>query len=168
MNKELDPVLRDFIITMYSGIPSSLIEARWRGATFSEIARQTLMSCVGFIYGVYASGNINLATKLANDLDFSFSGLLRNSEDTLLEVSTDLSSMSFAFLLLGKLSDQSRGEQLLREFEQGRGPLVRKIGFIGRERYYGKIFNGGIIFHGSRYIHKLEDDHGQRWWSVHT
>ena len=135
---------------------------------FDERARETFMLSVGFIVSIYYQGNIRLAETLAKSLHRCLH-FLAPQDGAIAEVFSDGSDMSFAFQLYGLLENQDDYERILRECEAaGKHPSVKKLGrHSWDQKAYGKIYNGGIIFHGMRRLHCLENE-GEHPWSTHT
>lgn len=151
--------LRDVILTFQRGVPTSFIETLGR-LEFTPDAKATLMNCCGFIAGTYYSGNIDLADKLARNLtdQFKWRG---QGEGRFAKIGSDYCHMSFSFLQFYEVTES--------EYASVTENRRCKTGYYPREKFYAMTFNGGIIFHGARHLHKLDTvDPDAKWWSTHT
>ncbi len=120
------------------------------------------MNCIGFIAGIYYSGNIDLAAILASNFVEQFYWLA-HGEGSYAEVTTDNDSMSFNFVRYSSIDEPTYNGIIAA------GGRAHKVPYAFRHNYYAFMYNGGIIFHGNRYLHCLDkygDDH--KWWSTHT
>jgi len=138
-------------------------------------------SCIGFLRGMAAAGKVEEAERMAQTLFRSFS--LGSNDDRVdwasihpdrplmappahmhpqgnkLVVTDDGSFLSFSFLYVGIMGDQS--------VKNGTWEFP---GFNERDiKYrYGKVFNGGIIFHGLDQNYTVRIGGGSAGWSMHT
>jgi len=138
-------------------------------------------SCIGFLRGIAAAGKIEEAEKMAKTLFNAFS--IGSSDGRVdpaslaqerplmdppkhmhpqcnkLVVTDDGSFLSFSYLYFGIMSNQS--------------VIDGTWEFNGYSDYdkkwrYGKVFNGGIIFHGLDQNYTVRIGGGGAGWSMHT
>jgi hypothetical protein len=166
MNEGLSQNLRDILITFNSGHPSSYT-GLFRQLEFDDGAKETVMNCAGFIAGIYYSGNIRLAENLSKSLfdNLYFRG---HAEDAHCKISSDYDCMSFGFLQFYRVDPDKLDEEMKCNWIKL--PENRKL-YLGYpvNGWYAFSMNGGIIFHGKRYLHCLDQvDPDAKWWSTHT
>lgn len=150
--------LRDVILTFQRGVPNSLIPTLGN-LEFTPDAQSTLMNCCGFIAGTYYSGNIGLADGLARNLidNLKWRG---QGEGQFAKIGSDYCHMSFSFLQYFEITE-SEYASVTENKRYTTGHYNKK--------YYAMSFNGGIIFHGARHLHRLDTvDPDAKWWSTHT
>lgn len=139
-------------------------------------------SCVGFLRGMAAAGKVEEAERMARTLFKSFD--IGSNDDRVdprslaqerplmevpehmfpqgnkLIVMDDGSFLSFSFLYVSIMDDQ-RTQGNTWEFPGYGGDHNRKY-------RYGKVFNGGIIFHGLDQNYTVRIGGGGAGWSMHT
>lgn len=160
---------------------SSLMKEMFSNTIWERGGLARFHSCIGFLRGMVAAGKIDEAEKLAETLFRSFAlGMNGDQVDTCslnqerqlmnpakpywphgnkLVVMDDGSFLSFSFLYVGIMLDQTLKSDRVWEFP-ARNEWDTKY-------KYGKVFNGGIIFHGldQNYTCKIGGGNG---WSMNT
>lgn len=147
----------------------------FHNVTFTPDAQQTFMMCIGFIIGIKVSGNIMLAHELAYNLYYQIQMLVpakltrppgKRYGPAYKEIGSDCSGFSFVFAVRREI-DKETAEQM-RTSEH----YVHEVNCFGETQYFFNSLHGGIIFHGSRSMHKLEEMNYNgihaRWWTTHT
>lgn len=133
-----------------------------------DYAKQTLMSCVGYIAGIYRSGSIDLAGSMAHSLHECLEYVCLPSVDTneqsiLAFIGTDGCNLSLTFGLYTLLPEDGTawGDENIQKAHN-----FRHVRFYGR-RYWSLYYNGGIIFCAGGVRHWTLQA-GDQPWSTHS
>lgn len=142
----------DAVLRIFHGYMEPSIKQEFPNLAFREERDMCRFgSCIGFIAGLYYSGQRVMAEQMTTTFMRSFD--FARKEDYLLEVGDDGSNLSFSFSLYRKMEE---GEMHNRATTIG-----------GRNCRYAPCFYGGIIFHGLQEVFSVSIT-GESGWSMHT